>query len=351
MKLSDVQAKVDEGFLDAVSRTGLTGGNRQEIATQKRQNELMYNKGLAKFTNELRMALDSAVDSGIVSTTVQQKSTPPQIAPQQSQTTSSPSAPATATASSVDAPSPEDIRKTKQAAAAKAAQDQMSKSPATKQAAGNQPSPEDIRKTKQAAATTSSPTSKQLGPKGRETLARLGKKKQERASGAQGTLDLNESDYPDFNALLENIIGEQSYTDQQSVAEFIVDFFNQQVRLENLSVPSNYAAAMKRIADSIQAKYIATKKVDTASIEQLWKLLWSIYNTQQQRNVQRQDNYQPQNDPNQSVDLEALEDWKKTFAKRMENLDLGDPNASANLKELANKLLEYIKNIEARKQP
>jgi len=97
--------------------------------------------------------------------------------------------------------SPEDIRKAKQAAATKNVQSQMapfSPMPDQNQAAGQQAFSNMAggleKMGNRPAVTTSEPGTKGgLGPKGRETLARLGKQRQDRESGNQGTLDLNEA--------------------------------------------------------------------------------------------------------------------------------------------------------------
>lgn len=96
--------------------------------------------------------------------------------------------------------SPEAIRKAKQAAATKNVKAQMapfSPMPDKNQASGQQAFSNMAggleKMGNKPAVTTLPPGSGQLGPKGRETLARLGKQKQDRESGKQGTLDLNEA--------------------------------------------------------------------------------------------------------------------------------------------------------------
>ena len=105
--------------------------------------------------------------------------------------------------------------------------------------------------------TTMPPGSRQLGPKGRETLARLGKQKQARSSGNQGVLDLTEAlnDYSMFNNLIESVLLEQGGI---SPSGWLLNYIENQTTSSGIQI-EKFRPALAKIAQNFEQEVRQTK--------------------------------------------------------------------------------------------
>lgn len=176
--------------------------------------------------------------------------------------------------------SPAQIRQQKQAAAAEKAQAQMTPvSPeqsqakaAGAQAFNNMAGGLEKMGNKPPATTASSG---QLGPKGRATLARLGKQKQDRENSNQGSLDLNEDKFNALNAIFENIMGvdEAKVGYPDTISTYLQKMFNQYTKGAG-SNDNKTQAKLKQLADQVMNTY--GKDKGKAALNQLANFAFSL---------------------------------------------------------------------------
>jgi hypothetical protein len=234
MKINDL-GKVDEGAMDWLARKGVFGARAGFNAQQQQARSVAKEQSKISFIESMKDSFVDAVQSGVVNVQAQSYS-------QQAQTSQA------------------QTRQQKLAAASKVANDQMNATPSPQQsqtppstagqsAFGNMAT--GLEKMGQRApVTTLSPGSRQLGPKGRETLARLGKQSQVRSSGNQGTLDLNENDYYDFDTLLESILSEASTG--MAPSQWVKQYIAALMRVEEKDIP--HPETLDNIANIFQTQ-------------------------------------------------------------------------------------------------
>jgi hypothetical protein len=179
-------------------------------------------------------------------------------------------------------------------------------------------------------------------------LARLGKQKQDKESGRQQSLDLNEGDYLQLDVILENIIAEAGRA--QSIAEYVRSFFQAQAAKEGLTIDANYGRQLFALANQIQSRYALDKSLDTAAATRLWDLLWALSQSQQaQTQTNQQGGQQPQGGPQAN---QARKKWYSNVVQSLQKIDInnGDPATVASLQGVVNSLNGYITNLKNQKQ-
>lgn len=166
----------------------------------------------------------------------------------------------------------------KRAAAAQAAQAGMTPAPAKPQPVTPQPGEKafgqmagDLEKmANQPKVTTLPPGSRQLGPKGRATLARLGKQKQDRTSGAQQSLDLNES-----------ILNEA-----QTISQALTDFVYPYAKINQSNLSSDAKIALAKIMQQVELSYARDK--GKSALQNLALAAWTAKQMQTQATDQKE---------------------------------------------------------------
>lgn len=218
MKISDLSNKeqTNEGFMDAVARTGIMGQANKQSSVQKQENERAKSIGLKDFTNKLNSALQSAIKSGIVRPPV-----------------------AAATSTSTLNQNPE----------------QASKSAALKAQAISA-----VQDNRQQSSSRNAPALTPAQQKAAEIKA-----DQERLSS--GT---NESQYKLFNKLIESQILDE---EAESVSKFITDFIKNQTRA--LVDNPNYQQNIDMIAKKLENSYTKNKRLDPTLVDQAWETIWA----------------------------------------------------------------------------
>lgn len=290
MKISDLSNKeqTNEGFRDFIDRTGLTGQSNKQSALQKQQNERAKAIGLKDFTYKLNSALQSAIKSGVVTTS--------STSPAQSGTS-----PVTSTG-----------------------QDVMN-SPAGQQLAQQ-------RQSKQQDAQSQIDKTSVKSSQSEPSMAELLKKRQQHG--------LTESKYKLFDELFESkILTEQGET----ISKFITDFIDNQTK--NLSDNPNYQRNVEMIAKKLEDQYTKTKKLDPNLVEQAWETIWAWSQLGPKRGQSnRQQSVDMDNDG--VDDTDQREQLKRNMIKIIRNVDFNDPVKLKSIEPSIEGLLKMIQAIK-----
>ena len=329
MKSSDFK-RVDEGWDDigtaaknawgragsVVQRSGIMGKRVQGGAQLDRQQKIAYDIGLKQFINTLDKSLKTAINSGIVSlVAASAKNTTP---------------PATPTAT----PTPTPTQPTSNALAVSTPPAQVGTTSSTG-----------------GSTFTGNNSTIHKSASGREAVQQQAREKAERekqermaAQNAARTPRLNENylnDYVKFENLIESIIAEAEDEGRaQTVAEYVVSFFQNQTAKEGLNIDANYKRQLYLLANQLQKTYDPKKPINTQIATQLWDLLWALSKSQQAKSQTTQ---QAQGGP--EADKQRT-DWMNNVVKSLNAIDANDPKSVGKLEDIIVSLAKFAKGID-----